>query len=77
MAIKDAKAKAKTLAGDLDVRLGEMVNYYEDENMPTPYYGYGMGGDMMMKSESASIEPMMPTGENTVTSRVTLMFTIN
>lgn len=77
LAIKNAREKAKVLAKDLDVRLGDMVSYYEDENMPTPYYGYGMGGDMMMKSESVSIEPMMPTGENTVTSRVTLMFKIN
>jgi uncharacterized protein YggE len=76
IAIKNAKERAKVLAKDLDVRLGDMVTYSEDASMPTPYYGYGMSGDMMMKSESASIEPMMPTGENTINSRVTITFEV-
>lgn len=73
-AITDAKAKAVVLAKELDVRLNKMVGYYEDEGYPvTPYYG--MGGDAMMKS-SAVEEAVVPTGENTITSRVTLTYQI-
>lgn len=76
IAIKNAKEKAKVLAKDLDVRLVDMVGYYEDENTPTPYYGYGMGGDAMMKTESAPVVPVMPEGENSVKSRVTITYQV-
>jgi uncharacterized protein YggE len=74
-AIKEAKAKAEALADSLGVRLGKLVGFYEDEQpgMPVPYYG--MGGDMMARSEMA-IAPDIPTGENTVTSRVSLTYQI-
>jgi uncharacterized protein YggE len=75
-AIKDAKAKAEELAASLDVKLIKMVGYFEDENMPTPYFNYGMGGDMMMKSESSSFIPEVPVGENITKSRVTLTYQI-
>jgi uncharacterized protein YggE len=77
IAIKDAKDKAKVLAQDLGVSLDEMVGYSEDGDMGIPYYSYGVGGDMMMKAESSPVEPMMPTGENTVISRVTITFKVN
>lgn len=76
MAIKDAKEKAKILASDLEVRLVDMVSYYEDENNPIPYYGYGMGGDTMMKAESAPVAPVMPEGENSIKSRVTITYQV-
>ncbi len=75
-AIVDAKAKAKILAKQLDVRLGKMVGYYEEEGgYPAPYYG--MGGDMMVKAEmQQSVAPDMPVGENTTKSRVTLTYQV-
>ena len=75
LAIKDAKEKAEVLASELGVRLVKMVGYYEDEQGATPYYG--MGGDMMARSEEAAFSaPSVPTGENTTTSRVTLTYQV-
>ena len=37
--------------------------------------GYGMGGDMMME-KAASVAPQLPTGENKITSRVSVTFEI-
>jgi uncharacterized protein len=76
LAIEDAKAQAQKLADQLDVRLVEMIGFYE-ETPHMPYYG--MGG-AMMDSMSARAEmapsPEVPAGENTVTSRVTLTYKI-
>jgi len=74
LAIADAKAKAEVLAGQLDVRLINMVGYYEDEHGASPY---GMGGDMMMRLEAEALStPPVPTGENTITSRVTITYQV-
>lgn len=75
-AIADAKAKAEVLAKDLGVRITKMVGYYEDEGYVTPYYGYGMGGDMMAKEMSEQATPSIPSGENTVTSNVTITYQV-
>jgi uncharacterized protein YggE len=73
-AIADAQEQAKALAKALGVRLVRMVNYYEDDySMPVPYYG--MGGDMMARSEMAKT-PDVPAGETTITSRVNLVYEI-
>jgi uncharacterized protein YggE len=53
-----------------------MVGYYEDEGYVTPYYGYGMGGDMMAKEMSEQATPSIPSGENTVTSNVTITYQV-
>jgi uncharacterized protein len=75
-AIADAKAKAEVLARDLGVRITEMTGYYEDEGYVTPYYGYGMGGEAMYKDEAMAEAPIIPAGENTVTSRVTITYQV-
>jgi len=72
-AVANAKTKAEALASDLGVRLGKIVSYYEDDH--TAYPQYGMGGDMMMRSEAMTV-PEMPVGESAVTSRVNLVFEI-
>lgn len=72
-AIADAKEQAQVLADALGVKLGKMVNYYEDEG--SEYAPYGKGGDMMMRSEGA-MTPDIPVGESTVTSRVNLVYEI-
>lgn len=76
LAIEDAKAQAEALAEQLGVRLVEMTGYYEESPYnPMPYYG--MGGDMAM-SAKAEMAPAadVPAGENTITSRVNLTYTI-
>lgn len=70
-AIAQAKEQAQMLADALGVKLGRMMSYYE-EDPATPYY-YGMGGDMMVKSESAAA-PDIPVGESTVKSKVNLVY---
>ncbi len=78
MAIKNARENADKLAQDLGVHLGRMMNYWEDQGgYPVPMYAAkaaGMGGDMAVM-ESA-IAPSVPTGENTITSNVTIVYEI-
>jgi uncharacterized protein len=74
-AIEDAQAKAEVLAKQLGVRIVKMMGYYEDEGYGQPYYG--MGSAMEMKSVSMdAVAPEMPTGENTISRRVTITYQI-
>lgn len=76
-AIADAQAKAKVLASELGVRVVKMVGYYENENGPMPYYGYG--GDMAESAmaKNASFDSVsVSTGENTVTSNVNITYQV-
>jgi len=75
-AIAEAKEKAERLADSLGVRLGKLVNYYEENPMPYPYYGYG--GDMMMEKSMDSVQaaPSIAPGESDLTSTVTLIYEI-
>ncbi|HEY4489676.1 MAG TPA: SIMPL domain-containing protein [Candidatus Paceibacterota bacterium] len=75
MAIDEAKEKAKVLAKDLGVRLVRIVSFNESGNYPTPIYfgreaAMGMGGDAQVKA------PSVPTGENKITSNVTITYEI-
>jgi uncharacterized protein YggE len=75
-AIADAKAKSKVLSKSLGVKLTKIVNFYESGNGPI-YYGMsameskGMGGDMM-----PTVAPQVPTGENKITSNVTITYEV-
>lgn len=74
-AIEDAKEKAERLAENLGVRLGSLVNYYED--VPGPIYNAYGGDAMMMKSaESRVSAPEITPGEQTLTSNVTLIYKV-
>ncbi len=76
-AIAKAKENAKQMAKDLGVKLGDLIYFNETGNYPGPYYAEGMGGDM--KSMSASVVPQvaqLPTGENKITSQVTITYEI-
>lgn len=77
-AIKEAKGKAKVLAGDLGVRLGRVVNFYESGNGGYPYpvmYDKAMMGMETVSSDS-SYAPEIPTGENEITVHVTVIYKI-
>jgi len=72
IAIDDAQAKAKVLAKDLGIRLGKMTSFNEGGNYPTPMYDKAM-----MSASSASPTPaVIPTGENLITSDVTITYEI-
>jgi uncharacterized protein YggE len=72
-AIEDAKSKAKILAKQLGVRLGDIVSFDENGNSPIPmYYDKAMtvGGAPEVST------PTLPTGENKIQSNVTIVFEI-
>lgn len=76
-AIKNAKAKAESIAEGLDVRLVRIVNFNENEEMMGPY---GYGGDIRMtamegKAEVASV-PSVPKGESKYTRTVYITYEI-
>lgn len=73
-AIKAAREKAKALARDLDVRLVRITNFTEGVNYP--YYAYGRGMDMAVKTEAAPASPEIPAGENQYISNVTITYEI-
>lgn len=77
LAIADAQEQAKVLAKNLGKYLGRMTGYWEMQGgSPMPYYG--MGGDSMMKAESAvaSSPAELPTGENTITAKVNISYEV-
>lgn len=77
-AIDDAQSKARQLAKDLGVRLVRIVSFSENGGgYPMPMYAtnqkvLGMGGADARQEMSAAV----PTGENTITSNVTISYEI-
>jgi uncharacterized protein YggE len=74
MAIDDAKAKAEVLAKQLGVRLGKIVDFQESNGgypMPVMYKAL----DSAAGNQSAA--PSIPTGQNKITSNITVTFEIN
>ena len=75
LAIQDAKAQAKVLAKGLGVRLVKITSFSENGNYPI-YYGlekstmaYGIGG-------GDAVAPTVMTGENKITSNVSITYEI-
>lgn len=71
-AIADAKQKAHDLEKQLGIRLGKIVNFYENRNYPVPLYDLkaesrGMGGEVL---------PELPAGKNEITTNVTITYQI-
>lgn len=73
-AIADAKEKAKALAADLGMSVTRIVGFNEGGD---GYYGgynnRSFASDMAFE-ESIAQAPSLPTGENTITSNVTISF---
>lgn len=73
-AIIDARAKAKTLAKDLGVRLVRVTGFFESTGGYPIYYGkaeaLGVGGD------ASGAVPSVPTGENEVSVTVNVTYEI-
>lgn len=72
LAIDDAKAKAASLASDLGVTLVRIVNFSEGGG-PYPVYAKA---EMMSAGPAAAPAPVLPTGENKITSNVTITYEI-
>lgn len=75
-AIADAKGKADALTKQLGVHLGKIVSFDENTNQPMPYYyGMGTGGGKTMDAVAAPA-PEIATGQNQITSYVTVTYEI-
>lgn len=77
LAIADAREQAEILAKQLGVELGDIVSYYEIEDYPG-YPAYDGYGGMMEKSAvaQAAVPPRLETGEQKITSKVSVSFEI-
>ncbi len=77
-AITDAREQAEILAKSLGVSLGKITSFYESSPyQPYPSYyakdaAYGMGGEAMVQNSA----PELPSGENKITSTVTITYEI-
>lgn len=72
-AIENARIKAKVLAKELHVRLGDVVSFSENAgNYPMLY----KGGVMMDSAMASAPAPVLPKGENKITSSVTITYEI-
>lgn len=72
-AIADAKSQAEATAKALGVKLGRITSFYESSGPRPMYYSkdmaLGMGGEA-----TSAVVPSLPTGENTITSNVTITY---
>ncbi|HTK33329.1 MAG TPA: SIMPL domain-containing protein [Candidatus Paceibacterota bacterium] len=73
-AIADAKSKADQLASQLGVRLVRVISFSEDNGAYYRPMAYGMGGDVAVSTKSAA--PEIPTGQQKVTSTVSITYEI-
>lgn len=73
-AIKQARSEAKKLAKSLDVRLVKIVGYSEGGNNYALYDSRMSGSAASMKTMAA--EAVIPTGENKITSNVSITYEI-
>ncbi len=73
-AIDDAKLKAKVLAKDLGIRLGKITSFNESGDYPSPMYAKTMMADSI--SSAPAPTAVLPVGENTISSDVTITYEI-
>ena len=75
--VQRPQSKAKELAKQLGVSLVRITSFYENNGGPGPII-YGMGGGAKtMTVDSVAVAPNIPTGEQKVTSDVTITYEIN
>lgn len=77
-AVADAKAKAQVLAKSLGVKLDKIVNFYENGDQPIMYAMGGTAYDskVMNQAVAPTVAPELPTGQNKVTSNVTITYEV-
>lgn len=79
LAIKDARNEAKVVAKSLGVRLGKMVDFYENSyGYPMPYMSAGNArSEMAAPQQDLAIKQVsVPVGEDEIQIQVTLVFKI-
>ncbi len=74
-AIKEARAKAETLASQLGVHIVRVSNFQESNGGYYPMV-YGAKDAMTSTGSAPAPTPAMPTGENKITSNVTITYEI-
>ena len=74
LAITDAKTKAETLAKELGVKLGDVTSFSENTggNYPIMYAAKAM----MVGSDASAPAPVLPKGENKISTEVTITYEI-
>jgi len=79
MAIDDAKEKAKELAKQLNIDLGDIIYFNDDSaSVNIPYADYGMSvKNMSARAEMAPVIPDVPVGENEISSNVSITYEID
>ena len=75
IAIGDAKAKARILSKDLNVKLVRIVGFSESGFVGQKNRIFG-AGDVFIEAESLESIPNIPTGENKITSNVSITYEI-
>jgi len=74
-AITNAQEKARRLADDLKVRLGKVVSFNEDGGYYQPMFARSLEYASFDSGITKS-SPELPTGENTISSNVTITYII-
>jgi uncharacterized protein YggE len=74
-AIADARTRADEIAKSLGVKIVRIVGYNDNTGYPTPYY-YAKEMDMVSGSAVVNAAPQVPTGEQKITSDVTVIYEI-
>lgn len=74
LAIKEAREKAKTLANELGVKLGKVVSFSENGGNYPMYAAKDMRVSAVM--ESSAPAPVLPKGENKISSSVSITYEI-
>jgi uncharacterized protein len=73
-AIADARAQAEVLATQLGVHLGDIIGYYEDQGGVPEYYANGAMPMSAKADMMAPVAPSLPSGEQKVTTQVTVSY---
>lgn len=73
-AIKEAHDKALATAKALGMKLGDVINFYEEQGGYSPMYARDVTMQASSKSGFLGPEVTLPRGENKVTSRVTITY---
>lgn len=76
LAIADARKQAEALASDLGVKIVRIVGYNEQGNYPMPYAFKTMAMDSVAGSVAPAAAPIIPAGENKITSNVSVTYEI-
>jgi hypothetical protein len=76
LAIDDAKAKAKVLAGNLGVRLGKITSFNDNNLYSVPMYATNSMDKSASGIAPSAAPAVVPAGENLITSDVTLTYEI-